>query len=735
MRKSLIFGLVLLVFFSAKVLAVPAAPIVHELKNADGSTFKAKLVGDEWANWFETLDGYTVVLNESSGNWEYAILKDGRLAPSGAVVGKIKPIEESRSLRPVTQKGALMAPAFLGSDVKAPVEGTIKVPVILIDFPDETATYSTTDFENLLFNKSNPVSMWAYYNEVSYNKLDVTGTVSGWYRSKNSSCYYGYQNGHLRAAELVKEAVQKADPYINFSHFDSNGDGYVDAVIVVHAGEGAEASGNYCDIWSHKWDLRVIGGYVTDDGVEIAVYTIQPEKLYGELVTIGVFCHEFGHVLGLPDLYDRDKSSAGVGVWDLMSFGNWNGIKRPGDSPAHLSAWCKWYLGWVNPVLITDRAHVIIPNVEQNPVVYQLLPNPNGPWDWYLYPGGVGEYFLVENRYKIGFDAALPGEGLLIWHIDESMTSNDDETHKLVDLEEADGRNDLDKKINRGDSTDPWYSNIAGFTENSNPNSNFYNGTPSFVRVYNISPAGSLMTATMEVKSQVTEPTWTEVISDLEEGVDPDLQGVDVNVTDEYLSIRIRTYNEINVSNFVSITLLDIDRNPDTGYRAQFDNSRVYGVDFAVWTIPFGSVAVNNFAGVIPVAERSVSELAGSGSSQIVVVGKWNETCTCFEFTGVSYWVYYSSNYIWYSAPWALLCDRECSSMPYIALLVGNVSAPTDIGIMGGRTDIAVVKGNQWMIKYDVASVTGSEGIFAEKYFYYGPTDANAWLAADFDSQ
>ncbi|RLG79700.1 MAG: hypothetical protein DRO09_04060, partial [Thermoprotei archaeon] len=509
------------------VSVVPVMPELHTLRQADGTEFKARLWGDEWNNGFETLDGYTIIFNESSGNWEYAILgRDGELRCSGKVVTKDLPDGIPKKIRPkVNRPKALLA---LSTQQKfTPSTGNVSIPVILIHFPDQVNTYTVEDFENLLFNDSKGVR--AYYKEVSYGKLLLSGNVSGWYVADNVHDYYGEKQGIEKAAELVREAVQKADAAIDFSKYDNDEDGYVDVVVVVHSGTGTEDSGNLNDIWSHQGYLSFagVGTYLTDDGVIVDRYTIQPEILSdGELVTIGIFCHEFGHALGLPDLYDKDYSSNGVGDWDIMASGCWLG--KQGDTPSHFSAWCKWYLGWITPIQVVGALiNRTIKCVEESGEVYQLLPNPNGPTDWVMGEHtGVGEYFLVENRYKIGFDAALPGEGLLIWHIDESMPDNDNEDHKLVDLEEADGLNDLDNCVNYGDATDPWY-NSSGFTEISNPNSNLYNGTPSGVKVVNISFPGKVMTADLIVEFT----TIISVDSPEEVAVDEEFQ-VTISVED-----------------------------------------------------------------------------------------------------------------------------------------------------------------------------------------------------------
>ena len=123
-----------------------------------------------------------------------------------------------------------------------------------------------------------------------------------------------------------------ANPHVNFAPYDNDGNGFVDAFIVVHAGRGAEETGNQNHIWSHKWVLT--GSPLNADGTKIFGYLTIPEDS-----KIGVCAHELGHLLfGWPDLYDTDGSSEGLGNWCLMGGGSWNGN---GDIPAHPSAWCK----------------------------------------------------------------------------------------------------------------------------------------------------------------------------------------------------------------------------------------------------------------------------------------------------------------------------------------------------------------------------------------------------------
>ena len=158
---------------------------------------------------------------------------------------------------------------------------------------------------------------------------------------------------------------------------------------------------------------------------------------------IGVMAHELGHLLmGWPDLYDTDYSSAGTGAWDLMAAGSWN---SGGDRPAHPTAWCKLQAGWVVPTVIYNAEQDVTLDPYAN--VGQVVKLPIGAQN-------ATEYFLLSNRQQAGFDDQLPAAGMLIEHCDDNQANNTDEDHYLVDVEQADGRRDLNLNANRGDATD-----------------------------------------------------------------------------------------------------------------------------------------------------------------------------------------------------------------------------------------------------------------------------------------
>ena len=378
-----------------------------------------------------------------------------------------------------------------------------KVLVILIDFPDEPYTAGSVagtiaNFDSILFStdRYNPTgSMKEYYIENSYGNYIMQGTIVGWYQAAHEASYYtnycdgshGFGEYPNNATRLVEEAIAAANPYVNYADFDNDNDGYVDGLFIVHAGAGTEVSGNQCDIWSH------MGGVwgQSYDGVNIEGYSMEPEE-YGSsgISPIGVFCHEYGHTLGAPDLYDYDRSSAGVGEWSVMGHGSYNGNSRV---PAHFDPFCKQYIGFINPTRVTANLEdVALPAAEFTPAIYRLWAN-----------GGLTfQYFLVENRQKIGFDAYLPGEGILIWHVNELAYGADDEWYPQVMLEQADGRFDLRYYNNSGDANDAYGGNtdFNHFDDKTNPNSKDINLVVTQVAVWDISESDSIMYANLDIR-------------------------------------------------------------------------------------------------------------------------------------------------------------------------------------------------------------------------------------------
>ena len=397
----------------------------------------------------------------------------------------------------------------------------IRALIILVEFPDfpaEKITHNVRHYERLLFGRGPGPgkSQRDYFLDNSYGKLDVIGDVYGWYTLPQTREYYGNWSYGLctscyprNARGLVEDALGLVSPNVDCSLYDNDGpdgipssgddDGYIDALFIVHSGRAYEETGDRNDIMSHQWMLETP---YTVDGVSAYIYSMEAENS-----GVGTFCHEFGHVLGLPDLYDRDYSSYALDLWSLMAAGAWLG---GGSSPSHLDAWSKVKLGFVEPIVLDhNKQDVVLSPVETFPVIYKLWKN-----------GKTGkEYFLLENRAKTGFDYLLPGSGLLIYHVDETVHNNDSELRYMVALDQADGdfhleRRQPSKKFG-ADAGDPFpgWSNKTSFTEFTSPNSLSNDRTEVEIRINGISFLGDdvRFDATVETGP---EPVITRVLTD-----------------------------------------------------------------------------------------------------------------------------------------------------------------------------------------------------------------------------
>ncbi len=413
-----------------------------------------------------------------------------------------------------------------GQSFTAAAVGTAAhVPVILADFTDnpaEASLHSPAAYQSMFFEPDWPHgagSMRDYYRDQSGGLFDVTGEVTSWLRMPRPYSDYvgsshGYQLTQPNDWTLVTDAVAAADAQMDFCDSDTDGDGLVDTVFVAHAGAGAEEAGS--GIWSIRWQLP--SAFATDDtcanGMRVAVkdFVVGPEehmnKVLGapgaaeRLISIGMWTHEFGHALGLPDLYDTDMSSAGgVGQWDVMGTGAWGFTGARPWRPTPLSAWSKLQLGWATARNVeTDMTDVAIPSSDRAR---------SGKFDgvYRLAPGGAAqatEYFLVENREPTGWAADFPGGGLAVWHVDETHGHNDDESRRAVELVQADGLDELGAVgaqrvfADQGDLF-PGALGARGVNDTTNPDTKMHSGAASGVAVEMVGDPGEVTTADLYV--------------------------------------------------------------------------------------------------------------------------------------------------------------------------------------------------------------------------------------------
>lgn len=501
---------------------------------------------------------------------------------------------------------------------------TVNVPVLMGTYSNSTAKHSPQVFQELLFDGPNPTgTMTQFYLENSYGKVYMTGKALGWFPTPRTFDYYVHDGGSNNAGlqyggrDFTIDLLVEADKTVDFSKYvkyvDADGP-HVPYAAIIHT--GADAAAGADNIWSHRWNIRgrlterknsgsepyfdvnrvrPDGKYITNDTLNGQAvifdgdYAIQPEFIgssnqSGNPKPIGVFTHEFGHIFGLPDLYDTDNSTAGLGNWCLMAGGSYGADGSHEATPAHMSAWCKVTLGWVTPTVVTSYLpQQPIKAVEQFPEIYKLnVRNTSG-----------GEYFLVENRQKIGYDKYLLGTGLLIFHVDPTRTSNSNENRRLVDLEQADGLRQLNTSTVRGDAGDPYpgSSNNRNFDGYTNPNSKDYSLLQSYVGVRNISVSDTVMYADLDAG---TRPfIIARSLTESESGTNNANGRIDAGETGSLMIKLENIYPSALANGSVSIQSSTNDVTVDTAKKTLSLN----GLDTV--SVPFTS-AVNVQPGAVP---------------------------------------------------------------------------------------------------------------------------------------
>lgn len=357
---------------------------------------------------------------------------------------------------------------------------------LLVDFSDLRGQRPAAEFQRLLFDKNNPDSMTSFYRQMSYGALEVDGEVLGWLRAPQSYRYYTAGESGTGATfpqntpGLLQDALTVLCQQDTLTRFDTDGDGFVDGIFLIHAGGGAEAEPNRTKrrnmIWSHKWTLPQP---FINQGVKVFAYSTEPED-----GRVGVFSHEFGHVLGLPDLYDTTYRSHGVGDWCLMGGGSWGG---QGNRPTRMSCWCLAEMGWIKPRVVRVREQLRLgPLANKKTECCRLWSRGRAS----------SEYFLIENRQATGLDASLPGSGLAVWHVDERSSNNDNPVAYRVALVQADGKKDLELLQNTGDDGDlfPGTHQVTALNDTTTPSTRANLGQPTRVALSNIAatPAGEI---------------------------------------------------------------------------------------------------------------------------------------------------------------------------------------------------------------------------------------------------
>ena len=435
MRKyALIFSLIVIAMTAH---AIPAwhGPVIKT--QPDGSQIVIWQHGDEYFHYF----------TDSEGNWL-------KINDNGMFERCEKMSEEQ------IQQQRLQSPRLQNSRRRI---GVLNIAprglIILVNFVDLSFNPKNTREEfDEMHNSDNYTyggatgSARRYFQDQSmgaYNPVfDVVGpvTVSQPYKYYGQNDRYG---NDMHPDEMVAEACQlakEADPEINFTEYDNDHDGYVDFVYIVYAGYNEAQGGSVNTIWPHNYYITATGTNCKIDGVRIDNYACSSE-LQGYTGTvrsgIGTFCHEFSHVLGLPDLYITNNKGIHktLGEWDILDSGNYNNNSR---TPPSYSAYERFFMGWLTPDLLTERGDFELEDIQTSNKCFLLtekgVHNLNG-----VYPSPV-DFYLLENRQRNSWDKYLPGSGMMITHIRFSKSRwnsnivNNAEESMGVDIVEADGK-------------------------------------------------------------------------------------------------------------------------------------------------------------------------------------------------------------------------------------------------------------------------------------------------------
>lgn len=477
------FAFLIFFFVSSQLMAIPADTTMKSKRQSDNRLLDFYLIGDEFVNFARSIDNYTLLLNEN-GDYCYAYLNEnGDLVASSYLASN--PNQRTKTeidfLSSINKRltfsdnqiTSRKAP-FQKIETNYPTVGDNNLLIVLVSFADRAFTYTREDFDSLTsqpgYNRNGATgSVKDYYYDVSFGSLNLNPTVVGPYTLSQPMAYYGATGpsfSDVNPKEMVSEACALADNDVDFSQFDMNNDGIVDAVHVIFAGAGEASTGESDAIWPHRWSIYSYDSLDIDfDGVRLKDYSCSAEKMGSGMDGIGTICHEFGHVLGLPDLYDTDYEGSGgqataVNTWSIMASGSYNNYS---NTPASFTAYEKYRLNWLElDTLSLAGEYVLPPLMDSNKAYIITTPYEN-------------EFFIFENRQQSSWDTYIPNSGGLIFHVKQEgdYNINCDPNYQKYDIEEAD-RNDDESTLSTDVFPSAQYNNF--FTDYSLPNSILWSG-------------------------------------------------------------------------------------------------------------------------------------------------------------------------------------------------------------------------------------------------------------------
>lgn len=470
MKKALLSLALLMASLGAG--AVPASQRPFSYIQPDGKSFVLTLVGDEHAHTYMDSEGFTVTIGENG-----YLVRTGEKAVSTLARRRTESLSHG-----------------IGGTFRPAQGKTTHGLIVLVNFDD------------LKFNNTQ-AEIYEQMNTEGYSRNGATGSARDYFVAQSSGQflpvfdvvgpvdldmpyrYYGANDAKgsdKNAAVMIFSAVQKAvaGSLVNLDDYDADNDGIVDMVYIIYAGLGEADGGDPSTVWPHMWNLQASGMFANQyiSGKRLGLYACSAEYRGDKTFSgIGTFCHEYGHCLGLPDIYDVGYNDGyGMASYDIMSSGAY---LNNGNTPPNYSGFERYSVGWLMyDDVQTERDITLQPLAESNTAV--RLSSPHNP----------DEYFVLENRQQEGWDAYLPARGLMITHIDydeqvwDRNAVNADPDHQHVMMMAAD--NNWTKSTQSGDLY-PGLLDNTSFSDTSKPNSVLWDGTPLGKPVSGISLSGS----------------------------------------------------------------------------------------------------------------------------------------------------------------------------------------------------------------------------------------------------
>ena len=525
MKMKSFFLSVLLSFITfTSVWAVKAWPGLHTKAQADGTVLTYQVVGDEYCHALVTTDGF-LLISESDGRICYARkATNGMLESSGMMAHDVKMRSENERVElsswGVSDFSEMYKQHTLGAQraIKRlpgqtfPTTGNLKGIILLVEFADNEMQegHGKELFHQLMNDKGCTLegatgSARDYFVDQSGGLFTPDFDVVGPIKLSHRMAYYGANNSQgedSKPGVMVKEACEYASDSlgVDFSKYDFDNDGTVDFVYVIYAGYAESYGASSNTIWPHASQLTRLNINCSLNGKVIDSYACSSELKYTtgtKVEGIGTFCHEFSHVLGLPDMYNTRQSMASeLGTWDVMDQGNYN---NESHTPPSMSAFERASLGWMELTEIdTPADSMTLPEMTSHHVAYRIsTSDPN-------------EFFTLENRQQVGWDAYQPGKGLMIMHIayEETAWKNNyvnSGSFPRYDLVEADGTQ------GNGEATDlyPTAGNDM-FTDYSSPNALSWAGVPTEKGITNIRDDDGVISFTF-MKDRLHRPVLEDV--------------------------------------------------------------------------------------------------------------------------------------------------------------------------------------------------------------------------------